>query len=292
MERTVFHTKDYQVLRNIAPPPRYCWSYCRFTDDGMNGVCDELRWSVRVRVWLAQESCQGLERVDAWVWLAVSEVCVQMNAWAWLAEVLCPKINKWKFLKVTQFYNPLLFQCSKTTTNLRALSRGEDYHHGQVIVGASPPYTDLGATPLNSLNLSLLPPPCCVASCRSSSASASRLWHPASLFSRPFIAQPLPFRVLRCLLTSPGMGLLAAREFMSLWDKCFSLSLARDRTLMFGRDTQSLYPFGRGASKSTTQGGIFDLNMYITFDCAEIAAFWKHRWKSHVKTRWTVSALL
>jgi hypothetical protein len=31
--------------------------------------------------------------------------------------------------------------------------------------------------------------------------------------------------------------------------------------------------FGRGASKSTTQGGIFDLIMYITFDCAEIAAF-------------------
>jgi hypothetical protein len=32
-------------------------------------------------------------------------------------------------------------------------------------------------------------------------------------------------------------------------------------------------PFGRGASKSTTQGGIFDLNMYVTFDCAGIAAF-------------------
>ena len=127
-----------------------------------------------VRVWLAQESCQEcLERVDAWVWVAVSEVCVQMNAWAWLAEVPCPKLNKWKFLKVTQFYNPLLFQCSKTTTNLRALSRGEDYHHGQVIVGASPPYTDLGATPLNSLNLTLPLPPCCVASCRSASASAS-----------------------------------------------------------------------------------------------------------------------
>ena len=31
--------------------------------------------------------------------------------------------------------------------------------------------------------------------------------------------------------------------------------------------------FGWGASKSTTQGGIFDLIMYITFDCAEIAAF-------------------
>jgi len=31
------------------------------------------------------------------------------------------------------------------------------------------------------------------------------------------------------------------------------------------------YSFGRGASKSTTQGGIFDLIMYITFDCAEIA---------------------
>ncbi len=31
--------------------------------------------------------------------------------------------------------------------------------------------------------------------------------------------------------------------------------------------------FGRGASKSTTQGGIFDLIMYITFDCAEIADF-------------------
>jgi hypothetical protein len=35
----------------------------------------------------------------------------------------------------------------------------------------------------------------------------------------------------------------------------------------------SYLSFGRGASKSTTQGGIFDLNMYITFDCAEIAAF-------------------
>ncbi len=31
--------------------------------------------------------------------------------------------------------------------------------------------------------------------------------------------------------------------------------------------------FGRGASKNTTQGGIFDLNMYVTFDCAGIAAF-------------------
>ncbi len=30
---------------------------------------------------------------------------------------------------------------------------------------------------------------------------------------------------------------------------------------------------GRGASKSTTQGGIFDLNMYVTFDCAGIVAF-------------------
>jgi hypothetical protein len=26
-------------------------------------------------------------------------------------------------------------------------------------------------------------------------------------------------------------------------------------------------------AKSTTQGGIFDLKMYITFGCAEIAAF-------------------
>ncbi len=34
-----------------------------------------------------------------------------------------------------------------------------------------------------------------------------------------------------------------------------------------------LISFGRGASKSTTQGGIFDLNMYISSDCAEIAAF-------------------
>ncbi len=41
--------------------------------------------------------------------------------------------------------------------------------------------------------------------------------------------------------------------------------------------------FGRGASKSFTQGGIFDLNMYITFDCAEIAAFWKHRWESPLR---------
>ncbi len=35
----------------------------------------------------------------------------------------------------------------------------------------------------------------------------------------------------------------------------------------------TIVSFGQGASKSTTQGGIFDLNMYVTFDCAEIAAF-------------------
>ncbi len=45
----------------------------------------------------------------------------------------------------------------------------------------------------------------------------------------------------------------------------------------------AILSFGRGASKSTTQGGIFDLNMYVTFDCAGIAAFWKHRWKAHVE---------
>ena len=32
-----------------------------------------------------------------------------------------------------------------------------------------------------------------------------------------------------------------------------------------------------------------DLNMYITFDCAGIVAFWKHWWKTDVKTHWTVS---
>ncbi len=31
--------------------------------------------------------------------------------------------------------------------------------------------------------------------------------------------------------------------------------------------------FGRGASKSTTQGGIFNLKLYITFDCANSMAF-------------------
>ena len=38
-------------------------------------------------------------------------------------------------------------------------------------------------------------------------------------------------------------------------------------------DTACCLSFGRGAPKSTTQGGIFDLNTYITFDCAGIAAF-------------------
>jgi hypothetical protein len=31
--------------------------------------------------------------------------------------------------------------------------------------------------------------------------------------------------------------------------------------------------FGQGASKSTTQGGIFDLKLYITFDCADSMGF-------------------
>ncbi len=35
----------------------------------------------------------------------------------------------------------------------------------------------------------------------------------------------------------------------------------------------------------TTQGGIFDLLLYITFDCAGIAAFQKHRWNAHVQAR-------
>ena len=37
------------------------------------------------------------------------------------------------------------------------------------------------------------------------------------------------------------------------------------------------------ASKSTTQGGIFDILLYVTFDCAGIAAFRKHRWYVHVQ---------
>ena len=44
-------------------------------------------------------------------------------------------------------------------------------------------------------------------------------------------------------------------------------------TALYGTMMALLLSFGRGASKSTTQGGIFDLIMYITFDCAEIAAF-------------------
>jgi hypothetical protein len=43
--------------------------------------------------------------------------------------------------------------------------------------------------------------------------------------------------------------------------------------------------FGRGASKSTTQGGIFDLLLYVTFDCAGIAAFQKHHCNAHVQVR-------
>ncbi len=34
------------------------------------------------------------------------------------------------------------------------------------------------------------------------------------------------------------------------------------------RPGTDLYAFGRGAAKSTTQGGIFDLLLYVTFDCA------------------------
>jgi hypothetical protein len=37
--------------------------------------------------------------------------------------------------------------------------------------------------------------------------------------------------------------------------------------------------------KSTTQGGIFDLLLDVTFDCAGIAAFQKHRWNAHVQAR-------
>ncbi len=44
-----------------------------------------------------------------------------------------------------------------------------------------------------------------------------------------------------------------------------------------------LVSVGWGASKSTTQGGIFDLLLYVTFDCAGIAAFRKHRWNAHVQ---------
>jgi hypothetical protein len=43
--------------------------------------------------------------------------------------------------------------------------------------------------------------------------------------------------------------------------------------------------FGQGASKSTTQGGIFDLLLYVTFDCAGIAAFQKHRWNARIQAR-------
>ncbi len=51
---------------------------------------------------------------------------------------------------------------------------------------------------------------------------------------------------------------------------CYFLTSPLEKQIPF-KNTH--YAFGRGASKSTTQGGIFDLNMYITFDCAEIAAF-------------------
>jgi hypothetical protein len=43
--------------------------------------------------------------------------------------------------------------------------------------------------------------------------------------------------------------------------------------------------FGQGASKITTQGGIFDLLLYVTFACAGVAAFQKHRWNAHVQAR-------
>jgi hypothetical protein len=33
------------------------------------------------------------------------------------------------------------------------------------------------------------------------------------------------------------------------------------------------YCLGGARKKSTTQGGIFDLLLYVTFDCAGIAAF-------------------
>ena len=52
-----------------------------------------------------------------------------------------------------------------------------------------------------------------------------------------------------------------------------STGIALSRTGIGNLRVWVLTSFGRGASKSTTQGGIFDLNMYITFDCAEIAAF-------------------
>ncbi len=58
--------------------------------------------------------------------------------------------------------------------------------------------------------------------------------------------------------------------------QCCGKSLA-DPKIRYARVSGTKYKlhlsFGWGASKSTTQGGNFDLNMYITFDCAEIAAF-------------------
>ena len=92
------------------------------------------------------------------------------------------------------------------------------------------------------------------------------------------------------LLTIPRWKVAAKRE--SVLVLCRQLDLIKEASEYLTRPTNwspewffYLYiftgsqtrSFGWGASKSTTQGGIFDLNIYVTFDCAGIAAFWKHR---------------
>ncbi len=63
-----------------------------------------------------------------------------------------------------------------------------------------------------------------------------------------------------------------------------------DKTKITNLDTNKSYAlnlpsFGQGASKSTTQGGTFYLLLYVTFDCAGIAAFQKYRCNAHVQVR-------
>ncbi len=65
-------------------------------------------------------------------------------------------------------------------------------------------------------------------------------------------------------------GYISSHFYNIQW---FHLSMSSNYLNSADWTKQFTVSFGRGASKSTTQGGIFDLNMYVTFDCAGIAAF-------------------
>jgi hypothetical protein len=98
-------------------------------------------------------------------------------------------------------------------------------------------------------------------------------------FNRPYVSHLHDYAFSNC--TNLLEVKLDIGNVLQISCETFSGCICQMLKLIFDDDMEALLSqlpknpvsFGRGASKSTTQGGIFDLIMYITFDCAEIAAF-------------------